>query len=1673
MKLPFYKIPPKFGGVLPNISLLLMTVSLLFSAAAFFCLTVFIADAREQTSQTPVVPALLFVFSFVAWLAAIRSFVKSAADRVCGRKNLLESEAVYRVVTESASDAIITIDRNQTILFTNAAAEKIFGYAPDELIGKKLSVLIPERLRAAHAAGMQRYEETGRRNINWKGTELPALHRDGREILIEISFGEYFTDGEHYFTAVVRDITERQRATEIRRKSEQYENLFRLANDAILIIERENEIILDANEKAYEIYGFRREDFIGLSLKTISADVEYGNEQLQRLLENGGKWEFETEQRRADGTPLYLLVSASLIEYNGREAILSINRDITERKRAIAKIKEREEWLQTVLVGSRDSIVIEDGERIIYVNDGFTQLLDYDDTKELIGKNTSFVLPPEEGERLAEYGRRRLRGETVPSIYEFKTKKKDGSLVDVEGAVSVSVIGGKKLIMTAVRDITDRKLAERAVRASEERFRSFVETTNDRIWETDREGVAVYNNPAVERILGYAPEELYGKHFLSFMYEEDRAQIESVFSELIAEKRGWSNFVCRWRHKDGSLRYLESNIVPILDEAGELIGYRGTDHDITKQKQTENALRRSQSALDATRDGVFMFAPDTLRFFYVNSGAVEQVGYSREELLQMTPLDIKPEFTEETFRKMIAPLIEGVKDSHFFTTVHRHRDGRDVPVEIILQYVASETGENLFVAMVRDITERKRTAETLRENFSLLASTFEATADGILVVDLKNNIKTFNQKFIEMWDLSGEAIKKLPSDEVIARVAGKLKNPEIFKQRVAQSLKQPEATDYVELELLDGRIYERYSHPQMIEGKVVGRVLSFRNITERRNSERALRESEERFRSFMNNNPAVAFLKDENGRYVFGNKTMERTFRINMGDLTGKTDFEWLPEKVARELWANDRKILESNQATQLIETVPLPDGRERKWLSFKFPVSDASGKKYIGGAAIDITEREQAKKALQQSRQMLQLVMDTIPQAIWWKDRNCVYVGCNRYLAQLAGFDAPEQLIGLNDHKLPWTKAEADFYVECDRRIMETGVAELGVIETLSHADGKQIWLETNKVPLQNAEGEIVGILGTFKDITEQRRADAALRESEYKLRTLLDSMSEGLVQVGNDETIEFVNNRFCEMTGFSREDLLGKVTLDVLFDEEGKKFVREANRQRANGVAGQYELRLKKKTGEFLYVIVGGAPIINADGEVTGSMGVFTDITERKRAEEQLLHDAFHDSLTGLANRALFMEHLQMVIARARRNRSARFAVLFLDFDRFKMINDSLGHTEGDNLLKQIAARLASLVRPGDLVARLGGDEFTILLNAVADERDITTVAERIQEDLKTPFQIAGREIFISASIGIADSVSDYESAEEVLRDADIAMYRAKAKGKAQYQVFDHTMREQASSQLQIETGMRRALERREFEVHYQPIFRLDSGQPVGFESLVRWRHPSMGLIPPIKFIPAAEESGLILPLGNYILRESCRQLREWQEKFPHAPHLSINVNLSTKQFSQPDLVEQIAAALEATKLNPRCLKLEITESHIMDNSEQAIVVMNRLRALGVELSLDDFGTGYSSLSYLHRLPVNYLKIDRSFVTRMTDGEENSEIVSTIIKLAQNLKMSVVAEGIETAEQLAHLRNLNCAYGQGYYFSKPLEAKSATALIENLPVNFIPNSIAEQPTENHELIG
>jgi PAS domain S-box-containing protein len=537
-----------------------------------------------------------------------------------------------------------------------------------------------------------------------------------------------------------------------------------------------------------------------------------------------------------------------------------------------------------------------------------------------------------------------------------------------------------------------------------------------------------------------------------------------------------------------------------------------------------------------------------------------------------------------------------------------------------------------------------------------------------------------------------------------------------------------------------------------------------------------------------------------------------------------------------------------------------------------------------------------------------------------------------------------------------------------------------------------------------------------------------------------------------------------YSKVLGYSEEELSTTSAIDQIHPSDRERVLQAAAKARASGRGQRLEYRMRHKNGDWRILESTASPIQNGSGKLERLVIVNRDITERKRAEEMLEHRALHDLLTELPNRALFVDRLQHSLIRARRHSDYKFVVLFIDIDGFKVLNDSLGHSAGDELLIQVAKRLTACFRETDTVsrsattmnptisndslARLGGDEFTVLLDDVSEPSDAIRVARRIIDKIALPFTLAGQQVVISASIGIGASSNTYEGAEDMLRDAEIAMYRAKQAGKARCEVFDPAMHSSAVRRLKLETDLRRGIEHGELLVYYQPIISLQSGRIIGFESLSRWK-TVQGMVPPVEFIPIADETGLIIPMNRALYLESCQQLKSWQAKLNCTPPLTMSLNITPRQFAQPDLAKQIGEILTQSGIQPSSINLEITETIAMGDADHAFSVLSDLKALGVRLSIDDFGTGYSSLSRLPRYPIDALKIDRVFISQMSTDHDNHEIVRLIISLAHSLGLKVVAEGTETQDEVNELKHLKCEMVQGFLYSPPVDSVKAFDLL------------------------
>ena len=582
------------------------------------------------------------------------------------------------------------------------------------------------------------------------------------------------------------------------------------------------------------------------------------------------------------------------------------------------------------------------------------------------------------------------------------------------------------------------------------------------------------------------------------------------------------------------------------------------------------------------------------------------------------------------------------------------------------------------------------------------------------------------------------------------------------------------------------------------------------------------------------------------------------------------------------------------------------------------------------------------------------------------------------------------------------------------------------------------------------NADNNALEHLGVHH-LSKQDKEYLSQNEERYSLA--MRASNDGLWDWNLKTNKIYYSDRWKEMLGFNDDEISDTPDewLSRIHQEDHDR-VRASIDAYLEGTTSNFEIeyRIRHFSGDYLWMMAKGLAIRTSSGRATRFAGSQTDVSERKSNEEQMIYDALHDTLTSIPNRTLLLDRIRQSLVRRKRYPKTSFAIIFIDLDRFRLVNESLGHIHGDELLQLISARLKETIPIGDTVARLGGDEFSVLLQDIESVRDVEAIAKDIQNSFSKPFFLGDKEVFASASMGIAHSDNNYKTPEEILRDSELAMYRAKRGGKSQSIVFQPQFRQSSLSPIDLDTDLRRALDRDEMELHYQPIISMRDRTISGFEALLRWSHRSRGVISPNEFIPLAEETGLIYDLGQWVLGKACKQIAAWNKSKKKEDQLEISINLSSRQFSDPNLVEGIVENIEKSGFDAEFLKIEITESALMQNAQRSVSMLNQLKDLNIKVCVDDFGTGYSSLSYLHTFPIDTLKIDRSFVHDMSRNFRNMEIIRTIIMLAHNLKLDVIAEGVETGEQDAQLSALGCQFAQGFYFSRPLNSSDAALLIQ-----------------------
>lgn len=1101
---------------------------------------------------------------------------------------------------------------------------------------------------------------------------------------------------------------------------------------------------------------------------------------------------------------------------------------------------------------------------------------------------------------------------------------------------------------------------------------------------------------------------------------------------------------------------------------------RSLKREIRERRRTEDALRlmetRFQLFAENSQAVLWICDPVTHRQIYVNP-AYEQVwGRSCQSLYD------NPKTLLDSVLSVDRPILEEIL-AHTYRGSAFDCDYRIVRADGEIRWIhdrsflLADADQGIFWmgGIAEDITDRKRGEQTLRQSELLFRSLFEQARIGIAFCGSEGQIIRANPKYCEITGYSADELLKMtffeltdPSDRSAnlatfrQMLEGKINDFNLEKRYIRK-----DGTP-IWVEVTGAILRSPSGSPQAVIGLVD-------DISSRKQAEASLRASEQFLRSIYNHAEQGIFMMDVTAdgdfHYVALNPSQERVTGITSEVIRGQTPEDIFSPEQAVRVRGNYRRCLNLGKPITYEEQLCFR-GRDSWWLTTLSPVRDETGRiVQIIGTTADITERKQMEVALQEREMQLRNIANAVPGAVYQLRRDATGNACLLYLSEgvrsLYGLDPETAMTDIN--QLYGRVVPEDLPLLFDSMQVSADTLQPWSLEfRVQPTQGPQKWILDQAIPRPQTDNSIIWD-GILTDISQLKQVEIALQASETRLRNMAANIPGALFQYvlrpDGTEGLLYMSPGCYQLWEISAEAAQANAQplWDMIHPDDLSALQASVAESARTLQPWQHSWRITTPSGIEKWLQAAGRPEQQANGEVIWDT-VVLDISdrqrsevERQRAEAQLAHYALHDVLTDLPNRKLLVQRLELAIQRNQRHPHCEFALLFLDLDRFKVINDSLGHQIGDQLLIAIARKLQSLIRGTDLAARLGGDEFVILLEDVENHSEIVHVADRIITSFQAPLMLEGREVSVTTSIGIVMGGQPWWDATDLLRNADIAMYRAKAQGRDRYEIFDLAMHTQAVQRLNLENDLRKALDRQELVLYYQPIVFLATGRLTGFEALVRWQHPLHGLVPPQRFIEIAEETGLILPLSDWLLQQATRQLADWHQQFPQIPPLSVSVNLSVRNLHDPALLDKVKQAI--THLTPSgCqLVLEITESMLIQQIEHTTALLDQLKLAGAQISIDDFGTGYSSLSYLHCLPADTLKIDASFVRQMQADPRNQKIVQTIVTLSDQLGLKAIAEGIETKLQLQQLQQLGCEYGQGYLLAPPLPVTAATELLQS----------------------
>jgi diguanylate cyclase (GGDEF)-like protein/PAS domain S-box-containing protein len=1600
------------------------------------------------------------------------------------------AEQRNRATFEHAPIGIIHSAIDGRIVAANPAACEILGYTRDELEKQNLRDLTHPADRAVSA--QLRDQLIDGMEAGTTSREKRYIRRDGSVIwaTAAVALVRKPDGSPDYFVAMIQDVSSRHAA------EQQFRMTFEQATVGITHTSLNDRYLL-ANGRFCDMLGYSLEEILGMTTRDVVHPDDKNKDLAQRkklIAGEIGSFSSEKRYRRKDGSLIWVNRTVSLArdEDGSPLYLIRVIEDITRRK-------DEEELFRTIFEQSAIGIALTDTSgHFLTVNDRLCELLGYA-REELLAKSAiDDITHPDDRDDSRAQNARLVSGE-VPHIYaEKRYLRRNRSIIHV--ARSMSMVrrpdGTPRYIISMVADLSHQKAAEDLFTAS---FEQAGVGMSLRL-PGKRNSPWLRVNQKFCDMLGYTREELLQLSAADVTLPDDQEEAHRYNQKILSGDLESYTRERRYRRKDGRIIWCTVTISSVRGSEEKPSHVIAVIQDITSRKEAEARLEQTfeQAAVGIVRVD---FDSNILE---VNQKFCDMTGHDRSSLLRMNLKQISHSDDIGMDIAMRSRLLAGKLDNFSSEKRYLRKDGSLIWVRrttSLARDIADQKPH--FVLVVEDITTRRLTEDGYR-------ATFETSPVGIMHTGFDRTILDVNPRACEILGYTREELLGMTTADILTPEYLESDRPHYLQQMLKGEMKIYRSQRPYRRK--DGSMVWTDRSISLVRDSA-GEPLYFlrmmEDISERKRIEDALAQERLLLRTVIDALPERIYVRDLEGRIVLPNTAYLKIRGVERHeDVIGKTVDELFPPEMAKRYREEDQSVIDSGQAMTDRETRTYiaragDRGPVARWhLTSKVPLKDSSGRVFgLVGVNRDITDRKLAEMRIMRLNRFFSTLSATNAAIARTRDQDSLFRAICRIAVSDGGLgsawirmhdpDSRELNVvaysGVSKNYLSDLRVSSNPAVPEGRGLASRAFRENRVMVSNDLLNDPELarWHQRARdsgfralasLPF-SCDGEVVGVLGlqateqdffdhevvslmqkmagdisfalTNLNLQEQHQATLrALQESDAQFRELAQHVPQvfWITDAGQRRTL-YASPNYQSVTGRKLEELEKdpKSWLAAIHEDDRQR-VQYARKQKAPLGSYDIEYRVVHTDGSVRWVHDRAFPIRNVHGEVYRIAGIAEDITEAKLSREQLAQLAHFDSLTGLPNRVLFNDRLRQSVAQARRNNWI-LGVLFLDLDRFKLVNDTLGHVTGDLLLKQVAARLTASLRPSDTVARLSGDEFAVILSELSGPQNAGLVSQKILKALAAPFDLNGHEVFVTVSIGITLYPTDSDDIETLIRDADAAMYGAKAAGRNNYQYYTESMNARAAEKLRLETRIRRALERQEFVLHYQPKVDIPSGRVSGLEALLRWQSPDQGLVPPAQFIPLLEETGLIVPVGEWVAKAACMQIRAWRDA--GISPVPVAINLSARQLRQPGFSEVMSQALAASGIEPRLIQIEITESSLMENPEEAIIVLEQLEALGILLAADDFGTGYSSLSYLKRFPLDALKIDRSFVRDITIDADDAVIARTVITLAHSLGLKVVAEGVETEEQLAFLGENRCDEAQGYLFARPLPAEACAALL------------------------